>query len=65
MSFAKLAEYKKAVFAFVGGLSAVWVVVGAADWSSKNGLVASIVPIVAAVVTYFSPKNAEPSKLVR
>ncbi len=59
MTFAKLAAYKKAVAAFIGGLAGVWGVVVAADWSSKDGLIASVVPIVAAVVTYFSPKNAE------
>jgi hypothetical protein len=59
MSWAKVAGYKKAVGAFVGGLAGVWAVVLAADWSSKDGAVASIVPIVAAVVTYFSPKNVE------
>lgn len=59
MSFAKLAKYKKAVAAFVGAVSAVWVVVAAADWSSKDGLIASIVPIVAAIVTAVSPKNAQ------
>ncbi len=59
MSWAKVAEAKKAVAAFVGGLAGVWAVVVAADWSSKNGVIASIVPIVAAVVTYFSPKNKD------
>ncbi len=58
--FAKLAYYKKAVFTFVAGLSGIWIVVGAADWSSKQGLYASIVPIVSAVVTYFT-KNKPPT----
>ena len=59
MSFAKLAQYKKAIGSFVGGLAGVWGVVLAADWSTKSGVIASIVPIVSAVVTYFTPKNAE------
>lgn len=58
MSFAKVAAYKKAIGAFVGGLGGVWAVVLAADWSTKTGAIASIVPIVSAVVTYFTPKNA-------
>ena len=59
MTWEKLAGAKKAVAAFVGSLAGVWAVVVAADWSNKNGVIASIVPIVAAVVTYFSPKNKE------
>lgn len=59
MTWEKLAGAKKAVAAFVGSLAGVWGVVVAADWSNKNGVIASIVPIVAAVVTYFSPKNKE------
>jgi len=57
----KIQEYKKAVAAFTGSLGAIWAVVVAADWSTKNGAIASVVPIVTAIVTYFSPKNAEPS----
>ena len=55
---AKLAEYKKAVAAFVGAAVPVYAVLIAADWSTKNGLIAAIVPVVAALVTAFSPKNA-------
>ena len=57
MTWSKIATAKKAVFSFVAGLGAIWAVVGAADWSSKDGAIASIVPIVSAVVTYFT-KNA-------
>ena len=57
MTLQKLSEAKKAIASFVGGLGGVWAVVVAADWSTKDGLLASIVPLVAAVVTYFSPKN--------
>lgn len=57
MTWAKIATAKKAVFAFVAGLGALWAVVGAADWSSKSGAIASIVPIVSAVVAYFT-RNA-------
>ena len=49
---AKIQEIKKAVGAFVGGLAAVWTVVLAADWSTKSGIIASIVPIVSAVVAW-------------
>ena len=57
VTWGKLATVKKAVGAFVGGLGGVWAVVLAADWSTKTGAIASIVPIVSAVVTYFTPKN--------
>ena len=48
----KINEYKKAVGALISGLGAVWAVVLAADWSTKSGAIASIVPIVSAVVAY-------------
>ena len=48
----KIQAYKKAVYAFVTGLAGIWVVIGASDWSTKNGVYASIVPIVTAVVVY-------------
>ncbi len=59
MSWAKIAAAKKAVFSFVAGLSAIWAVVGAADWSSKDGAIASIVPIVSAIVTYFTKNQPQ------
>lgn len=49
---AKIQEYKKAVAAFVTSLAGVWAIVVASDWSSKQGAIASIVPIVTAVVTW-------------
>ena len=49
---AKVQEIKKAVAAFVVGLGGIWTVVVAADWSSKQGAIASIVPIVTAVVVW-------------
>ncbi len=48
----KINEYKKAIGALVGGLAATWAAVLAADWSTKQGIIASIVPIVSALVAY-------------
>ena len=59
MTFAKIQTYKKAVFSFVAGLGTIWAVVGAADWSSKQGAIASIVPIVSAIVTYFTKNEPQ------
>jgi len=58
---AKIQEYKKAIAAFLGALAPVWAIVEAADWSTKAGLEASIIPIVAGIVTALAPKNKQPA----
>jgi hypothetical protein len=52
-----ISRYHKAVVAFVTSLGGIWVVVAAADFSSREGAWSSLVAVATAIFTYAVPNK--------